>query len=911
MARRRGAASGGTPLLAQITRGDILGSMSGEQAQRAGRLYNDRVVEKILWTGEGLDASLLQPPCTVVIRDGWRDSPLEYSCSLCGEGTSPCMHAGVVLLRWIDVRPTMLRSGPGTVWRGRSRTPFITLAAASTERVDLTHLSGSDLRAALELQLSLQRSGRATARIEGDEVRIRITLPSGDKRVVTFSTAVLPHALPLLRSLDRLRLQSDLAELELSEMRLAPVLTATWEENAIILEPGYRLPDGSFLSLAEARANAMGRWVRIGRLLCRTLDPDTPLLPWFRSGPVRLTGHEALRFLNLDHPTLTKKGWYHPRGALEHYRRPVAPVLSSIRAELDRTGKVILRPVFTAVEMDLGWNEVLSLLEHGFARKGEVILRAPDLSPFERLGFSLVRRGRTRVLRGDRLAFMRLVAESDVPVEGGCGELSELAEALRGTVPLEPVQPRRLRSDLRPYQRLGTAWLWHRHRLGIGALLADDMGLGKTHQVMGLLCLVHEREPDAVSLVVCPRGVMEHWQDLLSRFAPHLVVHLYHGSGRSLSGMDRRVSLVLTTYDIMVRSAEELASRTWRVAVFDEAQRIKNPRTKAARAARRIPADHRIALTGTPLENRLLELWSVVDLIAPGYLGSERQFRETHRNPTHNQLLALRKRLAILTLRRVKEQVLSELPEKVEDRRFCHLSPAQRELYEATCHRQMASIVEQLRDPGSQVPYIHIFALLTRLKQICDHPSLVLGKPNLSLPSGKLEILDEILDEALASGQQVVVFSQYVKMIRVLERHLDRRGISHLALTGDTRDRGRVIRRFNAGQHEQVLLASLLAGGVGIDLTGASVVIHYDRWWNPAREDQATDRVHRMGQKRFVQVFKLITRDTIEERIDAIISRKVELMERVVAPTEDVVKVLDRAELAELLGVELEPPPTR
>ncbi len=879
--------------------------MAGGQAQRAGRLYNDRVVEKILWTGTGLEASLARPPCTVVVRDGNREAPLDYTCSLCGEGSSPCMHAGVVLLRWIDVRPTMLRSGPGTVWRGRSRTPFITLAASSTERVDLSHLSGGDLRAALELQLSLQRSGKATAGIEDGEVRIRITLPSGDTRIVGFSTAVLPHALPLLRSLEKLRLRPELAGLELSEMRLAPTLRATWEENAIVLEPGYRLPDGSFLPLSEARANAMGRWVRIGRLLCRTLDPDTPLLPWFRNGPVRLTGQEALRFLNLDHPTLVKKAWYQPRGALEHYRRPVTPVLASIHAELDRSGKVILRPVFRAAEVELQWNEVLSLLEEGFARKGRILLRAPDLAPFERLGFALVRRGRTRVLRGDRLAFLRLVAETDVPVEGGDGELGELAETLRGTVPLEPVQPPHLVSNLRPYQRLGVAWLWHRHRLGIGALLADDMGLGKTHQVMGLLCLVHEQDPQAVNLVVCPRGVMEHWQDLLARFAPHLRVHLFHGSGRSLEAMDPGTSVVLTTYDIMVRSAEELRARSWRVAVFDEAQRIKNPRTKAARAARRIPAGHRVALTGTPLENRLLELWSVVDLIAPGYLGSERQFRETHRSPTHAQLLALRKRLAILTLRRVKDQVLAELPEKVEDRRTCHLSPLQRELYEATFRQQVDSIVERLRNPASQVPYIHIFALLTRLKQICDHPSLALDRPDPSLPSGKLEILDEILDEALASDQQVVVFSQYVRMIRILERHLDRRGIPHLTLTGDTRDRGRLVRRFNAGQHERVLLASLLAGGVGIDLTGASVVIHYDRWWNPARENQATDRVHRMGQKRFVQVFKLISRNTIEERIDAIIARKVELMERVVAPTEDVVRVLDRSEIAELLGVKL------
>lgn len=200
---------------------------------------------------------------------------------------------------------------------------------------------------------------------------------------------------------------------------------------------------------------------------------------------------------------------------------------------------------------------------------------------------------------------------------------------------------------------------------------------------------------------------------------------------------------------------------------------------------------------------------------------------------------------------------------------------------------------------------MHIFALLTRLKQICDHPALVKGGEEKTAESAKTEVFDEILDEALDGGLQVVVFSQYVKMIELLSQRLDRRKISHLVLTGETRDRGRIVRRFNSEQHEQVLLASLLAGGVGIDLTGASVVLHYDRWWNPAKENQATDRVHRIGQRRFVQVFKLITRDTIEERIDELIRSKVDLMERVVAPTEDVIASLGRKELINLLDLDL------
>jgi SNF2 family DNA or RNA helicase len=341
------------------------------------------------------------------------------------------------------------------------------------------------------------------------------------------------------------------------------------------------------------------------------------------------------------------------------------------------------------------------------------------------------------------------------------------------------------------------------------------------------------------------------------------------------------------------------------VAVFDEAQRIKNPRTKAARAARKIPTRFRVALTGTPLENRLLELWSVVDLILPGYLGSEREFRSTHRDPTHHQLHLLRQRLGVLTLRRVKEQVLADLPDKMEDIRYCHLLPEQEVIYRRIHRQRSQEIVELLRDEESEIPYMHIFALLTRLKQVCDHPALIEGSDGVSAESAKTEIFDEILDEALDGGLQVVVFSQYVKMIELMSKHLERRRIKHLVLTGESRDRGRIVRRFNSEQHERVLLASLLAGGVGIDLTGASVVLHYDRWWNPAKENQATDRVHRIGQRRFVQVFKLLTRDTIEERIDELIRSKIDLMEKVVAPTEDFISTLGRQELIGLLDIEI------
>ncbi len=890
--------------LFEIHTGEVLGKLPRGVAERGYHLYQGRRVVKITWTGEDLDADLVSPACSVRISDVGREEFLASACSSCGEQDSLCYHAAATLLQWLDIRATMQRLGPGAMWRANSRHPFISPGKSAAERVDLSHLTGPDLRSALELQLSLQRTGSAVARLEGNEVEVRIVLPSDDTRFVFFTASNLPVALPMLRSLPSIRLEGELAELELSEARLRPVLIADWDDKGIILEPGYRLGSGQVLTNADLDGRIHGRWARIGNHLCRLLDPATPLVPFHRQGRRVLKGKDALRYLNLDHPQLRNHPWYLPMGQLASFRQPLTPDPVAFEAEQTPNGKVRIRPRFSAAGEALEWPAALALMEVGFTRIGESIVRAPDLEPFEGLGFKIPRRRRDLGLLGSRVAFIRLVAETGLPVEGPDEELRELAAVLQGRAADGAVQPPGLRSQLRPYQSAGVAWLWSRYLVRVGALLADDMGLGKTHQVMGLLCLLAQRNPETRTLVVCPRGVLEHWHTLLGRFAPDLAVHLFHGPSRSLAGM-RAGGVVLTTYDILFRSTDELLEQKWAVAVFDEAQRIKNPRTKAARAARKIPADFRLALTGTPLENRLLELWSVVDLIVPGYLGSEKEFRTIHRDPSHHQLHVLRQRLGVLTLRRVKDQVLADLPDKMEDLRYCHLLPSQAALYRSIHDQYSAEIVEMLRNEREEIPYMHIFALLTRLKQVCDHPALIQDGEGKAAESAKTEIFDEILDEALDGGLQVVVFSQYVKMITLLSQHLDRRGTSHLVLTGETRDRGRIIRRFNSEQHERVLLASLLAGGVGIDLTGASVVLHYDRWWNPAKENQATDRVHRIGQRRFVQVFKLITRDTIEERIDELIRAKIDLMERVVAPTEDVISGLGRSELIELLNLEV------
>jgi len=889
--------------LFEIHSGEVLGKLPRGTAERGYHLYQDRRVVRISWTGDELEADLVSPSCTVRISCPLEDEFPPSACTVCSEEDLPCAHATATLLQWLDIRTTMHRLGPGAMWRANSRHPFISPGRAAAERVDLSHLTGPDLRSALELQLSLQKTGTAVAKLEGNEVAIHIALPSGDTRLVFFNASTLPGALPLLRSLAKIRLDGELANMELSEARLHPVLTTTWDEEGIVIEPGYRLANGRVFTQEGLNGRIHGRWARIGSHLCRVLDPATPLVPFHRKGRQVLTGKDALRFLHLDHPQLRRHPWYLPQGHLADFKQPQTPKPVSLEAEYTPNGKVRVRVSYTAAGKKIGWKKALDLLDNGFSRMGGAIVHAPELAGLEHLGFKMPRRRHDLGLLGSRTAFIRLVAESGLEVTGPDPELKALADVLQDRGSRERPDPPGLRSRLRPYQADGVAWLWSHYQVNVGALLADDMGLGKTHQVMGLLCLVRERRPHARMLVVSPRGVLEHWHTLLSTFAPELPVRLFHGPSRTLEEFTGG-GVVLTTYDILFRSAEELTEGAWELAVFDEAQRIKNPRTKAARAARKFPATFRVALTGTPLENRLLELWSVVDLIQPGYLGSEREFRAAHRDPSHHQLHRLRQRLSALTLRRVKDQVLGDLPEKMEDIRYCRLLPAQEALYRQVHRQRTAEIADLLRDESSDIPYMHIFALLTRLKQICDHPSLVADEPQPKADSAKLEILDEILDEALDGGLQIVVFSQYVKMINVLVHHLDRRRIPHLVLTGETRDRGRIVRRFNSEQHERVLLASLLAGGTGIDLTGASVVLHYDRWWNPAKENQATDRVHRMGQKRFVQVFKLITRDTIEERIDELIRSKIELMERVITPTEDVIHSLDRREIKRLLGIE-------
>jgi len=448
--------------------------------------------------------------------------------------------------------------------------------------------------------------------------------------------------------------------------------------------------------------------------------------------------------------------------------------------------------------------------------------------------------------------------------------------------------PADLGMDLYGYQQTGYQWLWLLQQNGFGGLLCDDMGLGKTHQAMALMrALTLAATPPAI-LIVCPTPVLDHWREKLARYIPDVRFDVHHGTGRELRAGARGI---LTSYGVVRSDFDQLRGRHFDLVVLDEIQTIKNPDTATHQALRAIERRIAIGLTGTPVENHERELKALLDFVVPGYLPREIADRAT-----------LQRLVRPFVLRRTKTQVLPELPPKIVDKRYCELTPHQRALYRGIIESRGKPLRAQLR-AGARIPYIHVFAALNYLKQICNHPASVGGGMAVhDAPSGKWDVFVELLDECLASGLKVVVFSQYLAMLELIERHLAERRIGFASIKGSTRDRGAETRRFREDDECRVFTASLRAAGLGIDLTSASVVIHYDRWWNQAREDQATDRVHRLGQNKGVQVIKLITRGTVEEKIDQLVEQKAALAADLVQDDDPIlVKQFTPEELGDLL----------
>ncbi|MFE0964463.1 DEAD/DEAH box helicase [Streptomyces fungicidicus] len=487
------------------------------------------------------------------------------------------------------------------------------------------------------------------------------------------------------------------------------------------------------------------------------------------------------------------------------------------------------------------------------------------------------------------------------------GWLADLRDRLADPGAQEPVaQPGALAATLRDYQRRGLSWLARTTSLGLGCCLADDMGLGKTITLIALH-LHRQADPESAgpTLVVCPTSLMGNWQREIERFAPGTPVRRFHGTRRALDGLADG-EFVLTTYGTMRLDAARLAGVPWGLVVADEAQHVKNPYASTARQLRSIGGRARVALTGTPVENNLSELWAILDWTTPGLLGRLGTFRRRYANAVESgQDPAAAERLARLVgpflLRRRKSDpgIAPELPPKTETDHAVSLTPEQTGLYEAVVREALAEIAgaDGVTRRGL------IVKLLTGLKQICNHPAQFLKeeRPVVAGRSGKLELLDELLDTVLTEGAGVLVFTQYVRMARLLERHLAARGVPAQFLHGGTPVAGReaMVRRFQDGE-VPVFLLSLKAAGTGLNLTRAEHVVHYDRWWNPAVEAQATDRAYRIGQTRPVQVHRIIAEGTVEDRIAALLERKRELADAVLGSGETAFTELTDAELADL-----------
>jgi non-specific serine/threonine protein kinase len=506
--------------------------------------------------------------------------------------------------------------------------------------------------------------------------------------------------------------------------------------------------------------------------------------------------------------------------------------------------------------------------------------------------------------------------DADVPVEGVSAE-GWLGELLSGRTEhrLAPIKvPASFEGTLRPYQKRGLAWLDFLDRAGLGGVLADDMGLGKTIQLLALLARGNDQHP---SLMICPMSLVGNWQREAARFTPNLRVHVHHGSERSrgkrFADAVAASDLVITTYALAARDAAELRKITWSRVIVDEAQAIKNAASKQATAIRSIPAARRIAVTGTPVENRLADLWSILEFANPGVLGPAATFKKRYAQPIERHgddeaAARLRRFTGPFVLRRLKtdKSIIADLPEKIEMEIVCNLTAEQAGLYQATVDDMLAKIAsaEGIERRGL------VLSTITKLKQVCNHPAHFL-RDGSRLPgrSGKLERLDEIVQEVLSSGEKALLFTQYAEFGAMLRGHLAGRfGREVVFLHGGVPKpaRDEMVSRFQADvpQSPPLFVLSLKAGGTGLNLTAANHVVHVDRWWNPAVEDQATDRAFRIGQRRAVQVRKFVCAGTVEEKIAAMINEKRGLAARIVGSGEQWLTELSTSELRELFRLE-------
>lgn len=486
----------------------------------------------------------------------------------------------------------------------------------------------------------------------------------------------------------------------------------------------------------------------------------------------------------------------------------------------------------------------------------------------------------------------------------------EMVQNIKEPQDMDYKVPKSLKKILRDYQKTGFKWLKTLSHYGFGGILADDMGLGKTLQVLSFI-MAEKEKGSKPSLVIAPTSLVYNWRDEVYKFAPELKVLVISGVQKERVEQLKDINdsdLIVTSYALIRRDIELYEEYDFSYCFLDEAQHIKNPNTVNAKAVKQVKANGYFALTGTPVENSLTELWSIFDFIMPGYLMSHSDFVEKFETPIvkYNDETALNNlsmHIKPFILRRMKKDVLKELPDKIETKMTATLTDEQKKVYLAYLEKAKGEIAVELSQNGFNKSHIKILAILTRLRQICCHPSLFID--NYGGESGKMELLLEVLDDAFSSGHRVLIFSQFTSMLQIIATELERKEIGYFYLDGSTKPelRGEMVKAFNGGENN-VFLISLKAGGTGLNLTGADMVIHYDPWWNPAVEDQASDRAYRIGQMNVVQVIKLITEGTIEERIFELQQKKKAMIDAVIQPGETMLTKLTETEIKALFDLE-------
>jgi SNF2 family DNA or RNA helicase len=510
------------------------------------------------------------------------------------------------------------------------------------------------------------------------------------------------------------------------------------------------------------------------------------------------------------------------------------------------------------------------------------------------------------------LASLQPSVFKDLPIKLTVSKaLKEMQAQMRGDQEIESTTiPVEIDATLRGYQEEGVHWLSRLRQMHLAGILADDMGLGKTLQAIIALVQHKKLEPTDRSLVVCPTSLLYNWHAELSRFAPHLSKLVVDGTPaqrKKLLAKSDGHDVLITSYSLLQKDIETYEEITFGYGILDEAQHIKNRGTRNAKSVKQIRAKHRLILTGTPIENCLDELWSLFDFLMPGLLSSYDRFVEKYiRHSAHTMgksLEQLSRKVAPFILRRMKSDVLKDLPPVSEITYHCHLSDLQKELYESYAASAREELTKLVKSEGFEKVQIHVLATLTRLKQICCHPAIFAKDKAEEGDSAKYDMLQELIHNLIEGGHKAVIFSQYTRMLGILREDLEKEGIRFSYLDGSSKNRMEIVNEFNDDSSIPLFLVSLKAGGVGINLTEADTVIHYDMWWNPAVQSQATDRVHRLGQERPVSVYTLVTLGTIEEKIRELQNRKKELVRQVVGCDDEAVSKLTWEEVLELLQV--------